>query len=44
MLDRGNAMADQNVTRRACFLSTGWWLIHVFGIAAVYALGHILWR
>jgi hypothetical protein len=26
------------------FLSTGWWIIHLLGIAGVYTLGHLLWR
>ncbi len=25
------------------FLNPGWWLVHLIGIAAVYALGHFLW-
>jgi len=29
--------------QRIRFLRTGWWLIHLAGIAAVYALGHIFW-
>jgi hypothetical protein len=26
------------------FLNPGWWLVHLVGISAVYALGHFLWR
>ena len=26
------------------FLNPGWWLVHAVGIAAVYTLGHLLWR
>lgn len=37
-------MAAENVARKASFLSSGWWLIHLGGIAIVYALGHILWN
>ena len=29
--------------RKAGFLSSGWWLIYFAGIAAVYALGQMLW-
>lgn len=25
------------------FLRVGWWLVHLIGIATVYALGHLLW-
>lgn len=25
------------------FLSMRWWLLHTVAIAAVYALGHLLW-
>ncbi len=44
MFHREKPMAGEPVTRTAPFLSAGWWLIHGAGIAAVYALGHILWR
>lgn len=37
-------MTGETGSRRASFLSAGWWLLHLFGIAAVYALGHLLWR
>jgi len=37
-------MTGDKLSRKASFLSTGWWLIHVFGISAVYALGQILWK
>lgn len=26
----------------APFLSAGWWAVHAVGVAAVYALGHLL--
>jgi hypothetical protein len=25
----------------APFLTTGWWVLHTVGIAAVYAIGHL---
>jgi len=26
------------------FLKTGWWILHIVGIAAMYTLGNLLWR
>jgi len=26
------------------FLRAAWWVIHLVGIAAMYTLGHLLWR
>lgn len=31
-------------SRKISFLKAGWWLIHFLGIAAVYTLGHLLWK
>jgi hypothetical protein len=34
----------QKINRKIAFLTPGWWIIHVIGISAIYALGHLLWR
>ncbi|MBI5741951.1 MAG: hypothetical protein HZA16_14700 [Nitrospirae bacterium] len=30
--------------RKIGFLRAGWWIVHLLGIATVYALGNLLWR
>jgi hypothetical protein len=37
-------MELDKIWRKIAFLTPGWWLVHCAGIAAVYALGHLLWR
>jgi hypothetical protein len=37
-------MEAGRIFRKFGFLSTGWWIIHLVGIAVVYTLGHLLWR
>jgi hypothetical protein len=37
-------MDIKSISRKISFLTAGWWTIHFLGIAAVYALGHLLWR
>jgi hypothetical protein len=37
-------MKKETFLRKIGFLQTGWWIIHLIGIAIVYSLGHILWR
>ena len=37
-------MGKEGFSKKIGFLRTGWWIIHLVGIAAVYTLGHLLWR
>ena len=37
-------MGKESFSKKIGFLRTGWWIIHLVGIAAVYTLGHLLWR
>jgi len=37
-------MEKESFSRKIGFLRAGWWMIHLSGIALVYALGHLLWR
>ncbi len=37
-------MEKESFSKKIGFLRTGWWIIHILGIAAVYTLGHLLWR
>lgn len=37
-------MTKENFISKIRFLKPGWWLLHVFTITMVYALGHLLWR
>ncbi len=41
---KGQKMTKETFSSRISFLRAGWWLIHLAGIAAVYSLGHILWK
>lgn len=36
-------MEKQGFSLKISFLRPGWWLVHLAGISAVYALGHFLW-
>jgi hypothetical protein len=37
-------MGNESFSRKISFLRPGWWIIHLAAIAAVYILGHLLWR
>jgi hypothetical protein len=37
-------MEQEPFTKRIGFLRPLWWIIHLTGIATVYALGHLFWR
>jgi len=37
-------MEKESFLREIGFLRAAWWVIHLIGIAAVYTLGHLLWR
>jgi hypothetical protein len=36
-------MEKERIGQKIGFLRAGWWIIHLLGISAVYALGHFLW-
>lgn len=37
-------MERETFSRIISFLRPGWWIVHVVGIALIYAIGHLLWR
>jgi hypothetical protein len=41
---RKYGMKRESFSQKIGFLRTGWWIVHLTGIAVVYALGHLLWR
>jgi hypothetical protein len=36
-------MKKEGFSQKIGFLRAGWWIVHILGIATVYALGHFLW-
>jgi len=37
-------MENEPFSRKIGFLRPLWWVIHFVGIAAVYTIGHLIWR
>ena len=37
-------MTKETLSVKIGFLRTGWWIVHVAGIALIYILGHLLGR
>jgi len=36
-------MGKESFYSRIGFLRPGWWMVHLLGITALYALGNLLW-